>query len=103
MKTFVNLLIVWSIGLAATGQVFASGSYNISGGNPANQSYNLGKSAFYRKLACSSCPLADQDIDAGKAADLLGQLAADKDLGKKLSETERDAVIVYLKRRYKLD
>lgn len=103
MKTSAIQLTVLAFGLAAVTSALASGSYSISGGDQANQAYNLGKSAFYRKLACASCPLADQDLDASKAAEWVGQLAANKDLAQKLSETERDAVIVYLKRRYKLD
>ncbi len=103
MKTSAIQLTVLAIGWAAASTVLASGSYSISGGDQANQSYNLGKSAFYRKLACSSCPLAGQELDKAKAAELVAQLAKASELAQKLSETERDAAGVYLKRRYKLD
>ncbi|WP_019868247.1 hypothetical protein [Methylovulum miyakonense] len=103
MKTSAIQLTVLALGLAAASSVLASGSYSISGGDQANQAYNLGKSAFYRKLACSSCPLASQELDEAKATELVAQLAKASELAQKLSETERDAAVVYLKRRYKLD
>lgn len=103
MKTSAIQLTVLAFGLAAASSVLASGSYSISGGDQANQAYNLGKSAFYRKLACSSCPLAGQELDEAKATELVAQLAKAGELAQKLSETERDAAVVYLKRRYKLD
>ncbi|MDD2725564.1 MAG: hypothetical protein PHH59_16295 [Methylovulum sp.] len=103
MKTSAIQLTVLAIGWAAASSALASGSYSISGGDQANQTYHLGKSAFYHKLACSSCPLAGQDIDEAKAAELVAQLAKASELAQKLSETERGAVAVYLKRRYKLD
>jgi len=103
MKTSAIQLIALVIGLAVATSVLASGSYSISGGDQANQSYNLGKSAFYRKLACSSCPLAGQDIDQAKAAEVMAQLGQANEWAQQLSATERDAAVVYLKRRYKLD
>ena len=95
--------IVLVLAYAVSSPVLASGSYSISGGDQANQSYNLGKSAFYRKLACSSCPLAGQDIDQAKAAEVVAQLGQANEWAQQLSATERDAAVVYLKRRYKLD
>jgi hypothetical protein len=95
--------IVLVLAYAVSSPVLASGSYSVSGGDQANQSYNLGKSAFYRKLACSSCPLANQDIDETKAAELVKRLGDNAELAQKLSANERDAVITYLQRRYKLD
>jgi len=82
---------------------FASGSYSTGGGGDVNQAYNLGKSAVYKKLVCSSCPLAGQEIDATKAAEIIQTLANKADLTEKLSENEREAVTVYLNRRYKLN
>ncbi|WP_131655479.1 hypothetical protein [Methylocucumis oryzae] len=86
------------IALACTSSsAFASGSYSISGGDQANQAYNLGKSAFYRKLACAGCPLAGQELNESNATEWLTQLSQANELSQKLSTTERDAVIVYLK------
>lgn len=80
----------------------ASGSYS-AGGGQVNQEYNLGKSAFYKKLVCSSCPLADQEIDAKKAAEIIPKLKDSSDIAPLLSESEREAVAAYLNRRYKLN
>lgn len=90
------------IGIIAT-PVFASGSYSTGGGNPSNQSYNLGKAAFYKKLICSSCPLAQTEPDAVKAAAIVRQLGDQPEFARNLSEHERQAVIQFLKRRYGLD
>ncbi|MEI8574746.1 hypothetical protein U737_12955 [Methylomonas sp. LW13] len=96
---FILITLVVSNDLA-----FASGSYSTGGGGgDANQAYNLGKSAVYKKLACSSCPLAGQEIDAAKATEVIQSLANKPELAEKLSEVEREAVTVYLKRRYELD
>lgn len=80
----------------------ASGSYSVGGGGDANQAYNLGKSAVYKKLVCSSCPLAGQEVDAAKAAEIIQMLTDKPELTAKLSESEFEGVLVYLKRRYDL-
>lgn len=82
--------------------VLASGSYSVGGGGDANQAYNLGKSAVYKKLVCSSCPLAGQEVDAAKAAEIIQMLTDKPELTAKLSESEFEGVLVYLKRRYDL-
>jgi hypothetical protein len=82
---------------------FASGSYSTGGGDQANQAYNVGKATFYKKLICSSCPLAGLDPDASKAAELVSQLPNKPDFAQKLSDQERDGVIQYLQRRYDLN
>lgn len=83
---------------------FASGSYSSgAGGDLANQSYNLGKAAFYKKLICSSCPLAQPEPDAAKAAEIIQQLKTQPQVAATLSDREREAVIQFLKRRYRLD
>lgn len=82
----------------------ASGSYSSGGGGPqANQVYNLGKSVFYKKLLCSECPLSDQEIDADQAAALISRLVDDSDLTGNLDEAEREAVVIYLQRRYRIN
>ena len=80
----------------------ASGSYSVGGGGDANQAYNLGKSAVYKKLICSSCPLAGQEVDTAKAAEIIQMLTDKPELTAKLSESEFEGVLVYLKRRYDL-
>lgn len=89
--------------IAFTPLSLASGSYSTGGGDQANQSYNLGKATFYKKLICSSCPLANTEPDAAKAAELVQQLAGKPEFAQKLTDPEREAVIHFLKRRYELD
>lgn len=96
-----TLVIVVAL-MGGTQFAFASGSYSTGGGGDANQAYNLGKSAVYKKLVCSSCPLAGQEIDAAKAAEIIQMLTDKPELTAKLSESEFEGVLVYLKRRYDL-
>ena len=95
-------LIILIALIGTTHLASASGSYSTGGGGDANQAYNLGKSAVYRKLVCSSCPLAGQEIDAAKAAEIIQMLTDKLELTAKLSESEFEGVLVYLKRRYDL-
>ncbi len=99
-----RMLIILIALISSTQLVFASGSYSTGGGGggDANQVYNLGKSTVYKKLVCSSCPLAGQEIDAAKAAEIIQMLTDKPELTAKLSESEFESVLVYLKRRYDL-
>lgn len=97
-----GLFLLTTINLASS--AFASGSYSTgAGGDQANQSYNLGKAAFYKKLICSSCPLAASEPNAAKAAELVQQLAGKPEFAQRLTDSEREAIIHYLKRRYDLN
>ncbi|PPC89311.1 MAG: hypothetical protein CTY34_11885 [Methylobacter sp.] len=82
---------------------FASGSYNTGSSGGGEQAYNLGKAAVYKKLLCSGCPLAGQDVDSTKAVEIIQMLNDKKELTAKLTETETEGVMVYLKRRYELN
>lgn len=88
--------------IASCNVALASGSYSTGGGD-MNQAYNSGKAAVYKKLLCSSCPFAGQEIDATKAKDIMLTLTEKPELSQNLSESELEGVVVYLKRRYKLD
>lgn len=88
--------------IAGCNVAFASGSYSAGGGD-MNQAYNQGKAAVYKKLVCSSCPFAGQEVDAAKAKEIMETLANKPELSQTLSESELEGVVVYLKRRYKLD
>jgi hypothetical protein len=96
-RTFIVLLAL----VSNIHSALASGSYSVGGGD-ANQAYNLGKAAVYKKLVCSSCPLAGQEVDAAKAAEIIQMLTDKPELTAKLSESEFEGVLVYLKRRYDL-
>lgn len=103
--SFASLHRTLIILISLTGGInfaFASGSYSTGGGD-ANQSYNVGKSTVYKKLICASCPLAGQEIDTAKAAEIIQMLTDKPELTAKLSENEFEGVLVYLNRRYKLN
>lgn len=103
MKSHSLLPWALAIGLSSSGIVLASGSYGTGGGDQANQAYNLGKSVFYKKLICKTCPLAQSEPEAGKAAEIVKQLSERPDSVGNISADERAAAIQFLKRRYGLD
>ena len=82
----------------AAGLALASGS---DGGGSAETGdaalYNMGKSVFATKLACSACPMAGKSLDAAMARDLMAKQPAVS-----MSAEETAALQVYLKRRFKL-
>ena len=83
---------------AFTGGAFASGSEGFSVGlNNEAQLYNAGKGVYADKFSCGGCPLAGKSLNADLARDVLrGNPKVT------LSKTEEDAVMVYLKRRFKI-
>lgn len=101
LPLYRTLVIVTTL-IGSINFALASGSYSTGGGGDANQAYNLGKSAVYKKLVCSSCPLSGQEIDAAKATEIIQMLTDKPELTAKLSESEFEGVLVYLKRRYDL-
>lgn len=96
-KMFVNAGAATALALAA-GMALASGS---DGGASAETGdaalYNMGKSVYAAKMACSGCPMAGKSLDAAMARDLMAKKPAVS-----LSAEESAALNVYLKRRFKL-
>ena len=96
-KLFLQAGAAAALALAA-GLALASGS---DGGSSAETGdaarYNVGKSVYATRLACSNCPLAGKSLDAALARDVL---AGKPPLS--LSDDETAALSVYLKRRFKL-
>ena len=86
-----------TLALGAT-LALASGS---DGGGSAETgdaaAYNTGKSVYFSKLACASCPLAGKSLDAAMARQVIEKAPAVT-----LSDDESKALAVYLKRRFKL-
>lgn len=90
--------IVSALALAFSGAAFASGSEGFTQG-PNNEArlYNTGKGVYADKFSCSACPLAGKSLDANLAKQVLqGNPKVT------LSTAEQDAVMVYLKRRFKI-
>lgn len=87
--------------LILSSSVMASGSFGGASGIGLQNSYNLGKTLYYRQLACEECPLGKQSLDVIGAQKLIDKLNHDENFAQGLKGIKRNAVIVYLKRRYK--
>lgn len=92
-----------ALALSVSSLASASGSYGGGGGYSANQAYNVGKAAFYKKVICKTCPLAQGEPDADKAKAILQQLTDRPDSVAGLSGDERSAIAEFLKRRFNLE
>ena len=82
----------------------SSGGSSGGGGSDyfASPNYDIGKSVFFRKLHCDSCPLSALSLDQQSVAAIMPSLKARGELGKSLSYRERYAVRYFLKRRFDL-
>ncbi len=97
-STWIGRGFIGAIAAALASAALASGSEGFSPGlNNESQLYNAGKGVYADKFSCGSCPLAGKSLNADVARDVLrGNPKVT------LSKTEEDAVIVYLKRRFKI-
>lgn len=68
-----------------------------------NDPYLVGKFAYHHKLACETCPLSETVIDADKARALIPRLESEKQFSDVLTEEEREAVTIYLKRLFRIN
>ncbi|GAA3929857.1 hypothetical protein [Litoribacillus peritrichatus] len=78
----------------------ASGSFG-GGGVGFQNTYNLGKSVFYKKLACDDCPVENVQMNADEAKSLINKLKTDNEFAKEVTGKQRQSVIFYIERRYK--
>ncbi len=78
----------------------ASGSFG-GGGVGFQNTYNLGKSVFYKKLACDDCPVENVKMDSSEAKALIQKLNTDDQFANGLTSKQRESVIFYIERRYK--
>lgn len=84
--------------LCASTLAFASGSDSSGGGvTDEMQMYNAGKGVFAQKIACKSCSMAGKNLDASFARELLTGKGTEG-----LNAQDKDALGVYLTRRFKL-
>jgi exo-beta-1,3-glucanase (GH17 family) len=103
MKKLHFAVATFSLALLAT---FGAASANASGSMSAPSStgpdaYATGKSIFFKRVTCSSCPYSGRGKDAADAKSLRDQLnAADSKL--KLDGDDRDALNTYLNSRFRL-
>lgn len=77
----------------------ASASINFDETDP-NDPYHVGKITYFRKLACSSCPLSNTIIDTSLYKSIIQRLNNDKQLMAALNEEERLAVTYYLEKLF---
>ena len=98
IATRKSAAIAGALAVAFSGAIYASGSEGFTQG-PNNEArlYNVGKGVYADKFACTGCPLAGKSLDANLAKQVLqGNPKVT------LSTAEQDAVMVYLKRRFKI-
>lgn len=81
---------------------FASGSFSQSGGGSLQKPYNHGKMVFHKQVVCDNCPLPNKKVSPKIATEIVSAMDSNKMLMDKLSKDERQAVIYYLNKRYKL-
>jgi hypothetical protein len=97
-----SILVTTALAAALSGALSsvagASGSEGFSPGmSNDTQLYNAGKGVYADKFACGGCPLSGKPLDATLAKEVLrGNPKVT------LSAAEQDAVITYLKRRFKI-
>lgn len=81
------------------GVTFASGSDSFGGGPSGEQAqYNAGKAVYAQRLACPDCALSGKRLDKMLAQQVIG----DMNITAKLTDDERQALLTYLKLRFKL-
>jgi hypothetical protein len=79
---------------------FASGSMSPGGGQGAD-AYSVGKSIFFKQIACDGCVYAGRGKDAADAKALLATLKS-PDSKAKIDADEFGAVEAYLTKRFRL-
>jgi hypothetical protein len=79
---------------------FASGSMSPGGGQGAD-AYNVGKSVFFKQIACDTCAYAGRGKDAADAKALLATLKSPESKAK-IDADEFGAVETYLSKRFRL-
>ena len=93
-----STLLIGILTAVLSGTALASGSEGFSPGlSNDTQLYNVGKGVYADKFACSSCPLAGKSLNVDLAKEVLrGNPKVT------LSTSEQNAVMSYLKRRFKI-
>jgi hypothetical protein len=101
-KSFATRILVGAAMTAslAASTAFASGSMSPGGGQGADP-YSVGKSVFFKQVACDSCGYAGRGKDAADAKALLMTLKG-ADSKVKLDAGDLAAVDTYLSKRYRL-
>jgi hypothetical protein len=97
-KRLISLTSCVTFALVA-GLAHASGSDSFPSASSSTSMYNTGKQVFAEQLACKGCAFDGKSIDKNIAM----QIVSDKKATEKLSADDRDAVVLYAKKRFKLE
>jgi len=83
--------------------VFASGSYGGGANTHTLDDYSKGKVVIRNKVICSSCPFPGSNINKDFALDVVEKIRADDATLSSLSKDEQKSVVVYFRKRFKLE
>jgi hypothetical protein len=100
MKSLVGaraaaMAVTLCLAIAAGATAWASGSVDPSGNS--DNLYQLGKAVLAQKVTCDTCPYKGRPANAADAKMLIGEFG-----GADLTDRERQAVVAYIKRRYRI-
>ena len=100
-RRFALTLAGSAAALLLSTSVMASGSFGGGGGVGLQNTYNLGKAIFHKRMVCDDCAIKSSKLDSMGAKEIINKLMADEQFAQQVTGKNRQAVIVYLKRRYK--
>ncbi|MCF6338567.1 MAG: hypothetical protein L3J84_11560 [Gammaproteobacteria bacterium] len=101
VKRFFIIGVVFQ-SLMATA-VFASGSYGGGANTHTLDDYSRGKVVVRHKVICSSCPFPGSNVNKDFAFDVIEKIKAEDSILNSLSKDEQKSVVVYLRKRFKLE
>lgn len=93
-------LAIAAVAATLSMSAMASGSFSSGSGVGFQNTYNVGKSVFYKKVVCDDCPVEGSGFDSNKAMELINKLNDEEMFLQEVGGEERQALIYYLTRRY---
>jgi hypothetical protein len=83
--------------------VLASGSYGGGANTHSLDDYSKGKVVVRNKVVCSSCPFPGSNVNKDFAHDVVEKIKAEDAALSSLSKDEQKSVVVYFRKRFKLE
>ena len=81
----------------------ASGSFSNTGfGDPGQTDYDKGKKIFQEKVICESCPFSNMDLVDENIRAVLPELERSGQIGQSLSDSDRQSVKLFVKKRFNI-
>jgi len=104
MKPAKHVFVIGIIlqSLMAT-SVLASGSYGGGASTHSLDDYSKGKVVVRNKVVCSSCPFPGSNVDKDFARSVVEKIKAEDSTLSLLSKDEQKSVVVYFRKRFKLE